>query len=107
MSPLSRILNTHAEKPMNEQPPTSDKVELAKLELESRRLAQDASIRAAQLQEEVEKRRADERRHRDEMRIKLAELRTASGRGIGFTAAQATVAAAALAVLSAIGGAFI
>jgi hypothetical protein len=41
------------------------------------------------------------------MRIKLAELRVASGRGIGFTAAQATVAAAALAVFSGIGGAFI
>src|SRR5262249_56539696 len=36
-----------------------------------------------------------------------ADLRGASGRGGGFTGAQATVAAAALAVVSAIGGGFI
>ena len=65
------------------------------------------SFRAAQLQEEVEKRTAAERHHRDEVRIKLAELRATSGRGWGFTAAQATVAAAVLAVISGIGGAFI
>jgi hypothetical protein len=92
---------------MSKAPSTSEELELAKLELESRRLNLDASFRTAQLQEDVEKRRADERHHRDEMRIKLAELRGASGRGIGFTTAQATVAAAALAVFSAIGGAFI
>jgi vacuolar-type H+-ATPase catalytic subunit A/Vma1 len=92
---------------MSEQSPTSDRVEDAKLELESRRLAQDDAFRAAQLQEEVEKRKAEERRYRNDVRIKLAELRAASGRGIGFSATQATVAAAVLALVSGIGGAFI
>jgi len=87
-------------------PSASEELEAAKLK-PARRVDQDASFRAAQLQEEIDKRRSDERRHRNEMRIKLAELRVASGRGIGFTAAQATVAAAALAVFSGIGGAFI
>src|SRR5262249_58627801 len=72
----------HARHGRTIMPSTSNDLEQAKLELDSRR-------------------------HRDEMRIKLAELRAASGRGVGFTAAQATVAAAALAVVSAIGGGFI
>jgi hypothetical protein len=82
-------------------------VELAKIELETRRLAIEESLRPTQLQQEAEKRKADERHHRDEVLVKLAELRSASGRGLRFTTSQATVAAAALAVVSGVGGACI
>jgi hypothetical protein len=92
---------------MTNQQSHSDKFESSKLDLEVRRLDLDNSFRSSQLQEEVEKRKAEDRRHRDELRLKLQELRAASGRGLRFTAAQATVAAAALAVISGVGGAFI
>ena len=82
-------------------------LEFEKVELEKRRLELDDAYRSAQLSEEIEKRQAAQRHHRDDVRLKLTELRTASGRGLRFSAAQATVAAALLAVISAVGGAVI
>jgi hypothetical protein len=79
----------------------------AKLELESRRLDGDLGIRKAELDDKRAQRAFEERRLQDDAELKRLELSQAAGYGLKFTAAQATVAAAVLALISGTVGAVI
>jgi hypothetical protein len=86
-------------------------------DVELRRIQADFEIRQAELKEkqtqrqyEFEERQAqrqaEERQHAVDTELKRLEIDNAAGRGVRFTGAQATVAAAAIALLSGlIGGA--
>jgi hypothetical protein len=67
----------------------------------------DYELRVADLKERKAARLSDDRHKRNELRIKLAELRASRGRGLQLTAAQATVAAAIFALAGGIFGSII
>jgi hypothetical protein len=76
-----------------------------KFDLETRRIEADLEIRRAELEEKRAQREIDANRYGRDAELKRLELTLAAGRGVRFTTAQATVAAAVLALVSgAIGG---
>jgi hypothetical protein len=84
-------------------------IELRKIDVELRQLELDAELRRAELAEKVAGREADENLKREELsiteKLKREELSITAGRGLHFSTAQATIAAAILALISAaIGG---
>jgi len=81
--------------------------ETAILDTEARRIEIDAELRRADLAERRAQRESEERRHALDNDLKVRELQLASGRGLHFTSAQATVVAAALALASAAFGGLI
>src|ERR1017187_8701092 len=75
------------------------------MSVELRRIELDAELRRAELQEKRASREAEEKKQDEANVLKQKELDISAGRGVRFTAAQATVVAAALALVSgAIGG---
>jgi hypothetical protein len=82
-------------------------LDFAKLELESRRLDGDLEFRKTELDDRRAQRAFEERRLQSDAELKRSELSQAAGYGLRFTAAQATVAAAVLALISGTAGAVI
>jgi hypothetical protein len=80
---------------------TTEAAEDHKLDLEARRIEADLQIRRGELEEKRAQRESDQRRYERDAELKRFELTIAAGRGIKFTTPQATVAAAALALVSA------
>jgi GH24 family phage-related lysozyme (muramidase) len=86
---------------------TAKEIEKQKLELEARRIELDAELRRAELADKEAQRTADREKTRLENERAIAEHESASGRGFRFTASQATVAAAVLALIGGVIGALI
>jgi hypothetical protein len=83
-----------------------ESLETRKLELEERRLEAEVEARRAELEEKRAQRELQAKKEESDAELKRLELNATSGRGLRFTGAQATVAAAAVALFSgAIGGA--
>src|SRR5262245_53437400 len=91
----------------NAKKSNENSLDFAKLELESRRLDGDLEIRRAELEDKRAQRAFDEQRSQSDAELKKLELEQAPGYGLKFTAAQATVAAAVLALISGTIGAII
>src|SRR4051812_35897143 len=77
----------------------SEQIELRKLELETRRMEIDAELRKEELQEKREQRKSEQQRAEQDHERGLRQLEAESGRGLRLTGAQATVAAAILALI--------
>jgi len=73
-------------------------------DVELRRIEADLEIRRAELEEKKAQRLADEKQSSTNAELKKLEIDNLAGRGIRFTGAQATVAAAAIALLSGVAG---
>lgn len=86
---------------------TDQDPEASKLDLERRRLELDDAFRREELEEKRATRLSDEARHSADNALKQKELEFAQGRGLRFSTTQATVAAAALALISGIIGGLI
>jgi hypothetical protein len=63
--------------------------------LETRKIEADLEIRRGELEEKRAQRKFDEARYNQDVELKRLEVTAAAGRGLRFTTAQATVAAAA------------
>jgi hypothetical protein len=97
---ISRLQDHAAEANMAE-----DALDDHKIDVELRRIEADTEMRRAELEEKRAQRKTDERRQDTDAELKRMELNLAAGRGLKFTTAQASVAAAILALISgAIGG---